>query len=88
MMNRLFKEVAELMNLEHSLPQTSLTVTEIEHEYALELSDCLAWTIAAANIKEVNLEKVTLDRFWPTCWNCHQKPCVCINFSFNQVRVI
>jgi NTP pyrophosphatase (non-canonical NTP hydrolase) len=87
-MLRLFKEVAELMNLEHyEVPRFGVGADEIEHEYGLELADCMAWTIAAANILETDLERVTLDRFWPVCWNCHQKPCVCSNFSFRQVRI-
>lgn len=88
--NRCFKEVAELMNLEHEIPKADpagiMTASFVEHEFALELADCLAWTMGAANLLEVDLEQVTIDRFWPDCWNCHQKPCVCINFNFQAVR--
>lgn len=89
-LNRLFKEVAELLNLEREIPkigENGHSVEQVEHEFALELSDCLAWVIAAANITGVDLEKSTLERFWPTCWNCGQKPCLgCRNFNFEQVK--
>lgn len=84
--NRSFKEIAELMNLEHEIPRSRLTRQEIEHEYSLELADCLAWTIALSNIVEVDLEKATLDRFWPRCWNCQGKPCICQDFSFKPIH--
>lgn len=88
---RLFKEVVELTNLERDeIPRAMvdghLATRDVEHEFALELADCMAWTIAAANILGVDLEKVTMNRFWPTCWSCGQKPCGCSTFSFGQVR--
>lgn len=89
-LNRLFKEVAELLNLEREIPKADpnggMTAEHIEHEFGLELADCLAWTIAAANIIGVDLEAATLERFWPNCWNCAKKPCVCVNFNFTQVN--
>lgn len=89
-MNRAFKEVAELLNLEREIPKADpndgMTADHVEHEFGLELADCLAWTIAAANITGVDLERATTDRFWPTCWNCGAKPCICVNFNFDGVR--
>lgn len=84
--NRLFKEISELMSLEHSIDRASLDMDEIEHEYGLELADCLAWTIAAANFYNVDLEQVVLRRYATGCGKCKQNPCICINFSFQQIR--
>ncbi len=82
---RLFKEVCELMSFEYSLPRSAHTQIQLEREYSLELADCMAWSIAAADLLDHDLEKVTLERFWSNCWNCHQKPCICKNFDFANV---
>lgn len=80
-LNRLFKEVTELLSLQMNVSRMSGTLDEIEKEFALELADTLAWTIAVANFSGANLEKAVLDRFGSNCWKCQEIPCVCTHFS-------
>lgn len=88
LLNRLFKEISELLSLSMRIPNMSTTASldEIEEEFALELSDALAWTIAIANLLEVDLEKAVLNRYGQGCWKCHQIPCHCTHFSFEPVK--
>jgi len=85
-LTRLFKEVSELLNLEYSIGRSDKPMDEIEHGYALELADCSAWTIAAVNLCELNLEKAVLKRYAAGCGKCGQNPCSCLHFSFEQIR--
>lgn len=84
-MARLFKEVTELQSFEADLPRSTRSTQENIREYGLEMADCLAWTIAAANLTEVDLEKAALERFWPNCWNCKNNPCICTHFNMKPV---
>jgi len=60
---RLFKEECEIRELAINLRPERATLDEREMEYALEISDALAWTIAAANVLGLPLESVIIDRF-------------------------
>lgn len=84
-LNRLFKEVSELLSLQMGIPRTIDSLGKIEEDFALELADTLAWTIAVANLLSVDIEKATLDRYGQSCWNCHQNPCQCGNFNIEPV---
>lgn len=103
-LNRLFKEVAELYSLEHTVfgrcywvpseteapdfitkrIENGLTLTEVEDEYAFELSDTLSWTIAAANVLQVDLEVAFLDRYGNGCRACNNDECQCTVLNFVQ----
>lgn len=82
---RLFKEVCEVLSLEADLRVKEWPLDKIELEFALELADCLSWTIATSNFLQIDLEKAVLDRFGSGCWNCKQNPCSC--GQFNKVPV-
>jgi NTP pyrophosphatase (non-canonical NTP hydrolase) len=82
--NRLSSEVGELISLEHDVP--SKTMDEIELEYQLELADSLAWTVAAANFLDVDLQEATINRYGNGCRVCKMNPCNCGAHSFKQVR--
>ena len=84
-LNRLFKEVSELSSLPLKVPFAKLDLDEIEKEFALELSDVLAWTIATANALELDLEKAVWDRFGNGCRKCRQPQCICTHFDVDQV---
>lgn len=86
-MNRLGKERRELNYFEGTVKEETMDADSTEHEYALELADCMAWVMAAASFQEIDLETAVLDRFFPNCWNCKQKPCICVGFNQKQVRV-
>lgn len=86
LLNRLFREVSELLSLEMKIPGMKISPAEIEKEFALELADTLAWIIAIANFYNVDLEKATLDRFGKGCWKCKKIPCQCTIFSFEPVK--
>lgn len=83
--NRLFKEVSELLSLQMGISRATDSLGKIEEDFALELADTLAWTIAVANLLGIDIEKATLDRFGQGCWNCHQNPCICGNFNIEPV---
>lgn len=84
-LNRLFKEIAELQSLECVIGQRNMTLKEIEDNFGFELADALAWTIAVANFLGIDLEKAVWSRY-KDCWNCHKIPCVCTIFNFNPVK--
>lgn len=80
-LNRLFKEIAELLSLQMTIPNMAGSLNGIEEEFALELADALAWTIAVANLLGIDLESAVLQRFGKGCWKCRQVPCVCVGFN-------
>lgn len=86
LLNRLFKEISELLSLEMRIPNTTASLDGIEKEFALELSDALAWTIAVANFFEIDLEEAVLDRYGNGCWKCRYLSCVCTNFNVEPVK--
>lgn len=54
-LNRLFKEIAELMSLRmvvYDVANTTQNLDKIEEEFAMELGDALSWIIAVANGKK------------------------------------
>jgi len=85
-LNRLFKEISELLSLEMRISHLAGSLDEIEKEFALELSDALAWTIAVANFFEIDLEEAVLERYGRDCWNCHFIPCRCTIFNLEPVK--
>ena len=56
-------------------------------EYAKEIADAMAWTIAVANMKNVDLEKATLNRFGNGCLRCESQNCSCGPFNMNPVEL-
>ncbi|MEK7172706.1 MAG: hypothetical protein AAB740_01865 [Patescibacteria group bacterium] len=85
-LNRLFKEVGELLSLLMMIPNTNLKLSEIEKEFALELADALAWVIALANLLGVDIEQAIVGRYGNGCWRCHQNSCICANFDFKPMK--
>lgn len=81
---RLGSEYGELISLEHSIGRMS--IAEAKREYSLELADCLAWTIGAANLLIVDLEAAVNQRYGRGCQNCYALPCACGPQSFSQLR--
>lgn len=86
LLNRLFKEIAELLALQMMIPNTTAGLDEIEEEFTLELADALAWTIAISNFFEIDLEKAVLKRYGESCWHCHHIPCICTIFNVEPVK--
>lgn len=85
-LNRLFKEIGELLSLQMMIPNTNLTPAEVEKEFALELADALAWTIALANCLEMDIERAVLNRYGRGCWRCYQDSCICTNFNLKPMK--
>jgi len=87
-LNRLFKEISELLLLAMKIPEREMTLIQMEEEFALELSDTLAWAIAIANLLNIDLEASVLKNYGNGCHNCHNDPCewypecVLTKFSF------
>lgn len=88
LLNRLFKEIIELGSLPVKLSRldSKISLEEIEREFALELADCLSWTIAVANFFEIDLEKSVLDRYGKGCQTCGKNPCNCTFPDIEPVR--
>lgn len=84
-LNRLSREVCELLSLQMKIPYFTLSLDAVEWEFALELADTLAWTIAVANALSLDLEATVLERFGSGCWKCHQTPCICTHFNVSPV---
>lgn len=84
-LNRLSREISELLSLQMKIPYLTLSLEDIEREFALELADALAWTVAVANILSLDLEDAVLERFGSGCWNCRKIPCVCTHFNVSPV---
>ena len=86
-LNRLFKEVSELLSLSMRVQNGALAlpIEKIEEEFALELADALAWTIAVADCLGINLEQAVLERYESGCSKCRMNPCHCTYFSMAPV---
>lgn len=84
-LNKLSREVSELLSLQMKIPYLTLPLDAIEREFALELADTFSWTVAVTNILSIDVEAAVLDRFGAGCWNCHQTPCVCTHFNVSPV---
>lgn len=86
-MLRLSAEVWEVMEVETGkVKQPGLSRKDIEKEFQLELADCVSRTAAIANMLNIDLQAALLDRYWPVCLRCGQKPCDCRQFNFDQIR--
>lgn len=42
-----------------------------------ELADCFAWVGALANLYDIDLEEVFLEKYPGKCPTCGQRPCIC-----------
>lgn len=86
LLNRLFRETGELLALQMMISRGELSFDKIEEEFALELADIFAWTIAVANFLAIDLEGSVLNRFGRGCWKCNQNPCICGIFNVKPVK--
>ncbi|MFH1187225.1 MAG: hypothetical protein V1697_03620 [Candidatus Levyibacteriota bacterium] len=75
--NRLNMERDEFISLEAEIKTKPLTIEEAECEYQLEIADTMAWTIAAANFLDINLDKAVDQRYGNGCRRCGSIPCMC-----------
>ena len=80
-LNRLSKEICELVILRFNMERRTITREEMIKETGLELADALAWTIATANFLGINLEHYVFLRYGVGCWaivyRCsRRKPCI------------
>ncbi len=86
LLNRLFKEISELLSLQMMVFNAVESLDDIDKEFAFELADALAWTIAISNFLDIDIEKAVLNRFGSGCWKCYQIPCICIGFNVKPVK--
>ena len=85
-LNRLFKETSELLALAMNTSYwEGFSLEEIYQEFARELVDTLAWTIAVANILGIDLEAAVLKRYGSGCWACRKQQCECLHFDLRPV---
>ena len=59
---------------------------DIRRNYALEVADTMAWTMAAASLLDVDLQTATLLRFGSGCPSCRLNPCQCSRHNFEPVK--
>lgn len=81
---RLFKEVCELFELQAGVTHVQSSAEEIEHEFALEISDILAWCMAVANILEIDLEDAIINTYGDGCPTCKKKRCDCRRYIIGR----
>ena len=86
-LNRLFKEVCEINELQMGLARTEATVEEMEHEFALKVVDILVWIIAVAYLLGLDLERAVSARYGARCPTCLNLPCACGRFIIDQGRL-
>lgn len=84
-LGHLFEEVFELVEVEHDDIRRN-TVTEQNKVYFEgELADCLAWTLASANLTGIDLEGALKKRYADGCWRCGGKSCSCGDVNFKEI---
>ena len=66
---RTFQELAELSDTIHK----ERPISEVEDEVA----DVFAWVISIANLLEIDLGKVLLEKYNNACSRCGNTPCDC-----------
>jgi NTP pyrophosphatase (non-canonical NTP hydrolase) len=86
LVGRLFKEATELMILQLRLVNTDSILDNVDEEFAFEICDVVAWTLAIANYFDINLEEVIIKRYGKGCWKCHNIPCHCGPFVIDPVE--
>jgi len=59
---------------------------DIRRNYALEIADTMAWTMAAASLLGVDIQTAALRRFGLACPGCHSSPCSCSRHNFEPVK--
>ena len=84
-LNRLSREIAELLSLAMSPGAHGESIEGIYEKYAEELADTFAWTLTAANFLDVDVHDATRLRYTNGCWKCSRCPCVCMEFDVRQV---
>ena len=82
---RLLKEAVEILSLQIAASHTHMPSDELENEFALELSDVLAWTLGAANLLQVDLEKAIRERYEIACPDCREPDCTCTKFDMRPM---
>jgi len=82
-LNRLVKEVHEILTLALKARNGTFreSLVRLEAEFAYELADAIAWTIATANVLGVNLETAFIERYKDGCCRCKELQCVCTYFN-------
>jgi NTP pyrophosphatase (non-canonical NTP hydrolase) len=81
---RLATETNELVTAEDNV--RAMTIEHVKAAYRQELADSLAWTIAIANILDVDLQNATENRFGNGCETCGTIPCSCSRHNMQQVK--
>lgn len=77
-LNRLNHEVSEIMGPAAEIPRGEKDIPEkIRKEIILEIADAIMWTIAMANLLDINLEAAVIARYGTGCWKCENNPCNC-----------
>ncbi len=68
---RTFQELAELSD--------AISKEKPMGEIEAEVADVFAWVISIANLLEIDLGKVLLDKYNNACSRCEKVPCECID---------
>lgn len=76
-LDRLSDEITELYELEERLNKGCLPVSDARIRFADELSDVLAWIIAVANVRAIDICQALQERYGNGCHRCRNIPCFC-----------
>ncbi len=83
---RLFKEIAEIIDLQMGVYDLDLSVEEVEMEFAKEIADVFSWACAIATILGLDLGD-SMKKYSTCCPECHKLPCICGRFIVEQGRL-
>jgi hypothetical protein len=88
--NRVGREISEIDSLDIRITHNTLRALQldlggIEKEYAHEVADLAAWTMAAGNYYGMDLQTTLLENYHPHCWSCEQNPCQCGHINWDPV---
>ncbi len=82
----LMEEVNEIGRIEYSLPVLPQTPAQMRRDFAFEVADCIAWTLAVSNLLGVDLDATLEARYGSVCWHCQHKPCDCLISTLGQMK--
>ena len=83
-LTRLFGEVAEFVALQMPGADNGSSSEILERDIAFELADIFAWTIAVANVLDIDLEAAVLKRYGKGCSVCKKAVCACTHFDMHR----
>lgn len=84
---RLYEELDELVEMEHEeIPKFHYTSEELAVMYSHELADVYMRLVACANVNDIDLQEVSMERYGMGCAICEQRICRCRGITFKTMN--